>query len=121
MNTSRATQPTSKAWALTDHVCRHCGGRVLQGTTGFGPTPGGNPAFQCADCGARASGTGPDVLCWCGFAHRQQNAGAYRCLPFSVLTAHPELEPAFRACGCDPQRGQIGIVTVADLQRLIRK
>lgn len=115
------TPSTQQTWTLTNHVCRYCGGRVLQCATGYGPTPGGNPVFQCADCGVTACGTGPDLLCWCGFAHRQQDAGAYRCLPFSVLIEHPELEPAFRACGCDPKRGQVGVVINADLNRIIRK
>ena len=37
-------------WTLTDHLCRHCGGRILQSASGVGPTAGGNPLYRCADC-----------------------------------------------------------------------
>lgn len=39
-----------RTWALTDHLCRDCGGRVLRCVTGNGITPGGNPIYKCADC-----------------------------------------------------------------------
>ncbi len=57
---------------------------------------------------------GPEVLCWCGFSHRHQHCEPYRCLPFSVLKERPNLEAAFRACGCDPGRGEVGIVCERD-------
>jgi hypothetical protein len=103
-------------WVLEDHLCRACGGRILRCVSGAGPTGGGNPVFKCADCGASAASMGPDSLCWCGFSHRQQHdITAYRCMPFSVLKDRPELERAFRACGCDPGRGEVGIVLERDL------
>lgn len=98
-------------WSLEDHLCRACGGRILRCVSGGGATPGGNPIFKCADCGQSISGTGPAVLCWCGFSHRgNRGITAYVCLPFSVLKNQPELEQAFRACGCAPDRGEVGIM-----------
>lgn len=77
--------------------------------------PGGNPLFKCADCGAGTSAMGPEALCWCGFSHRgQHHLTAYRCLPFSILDTRPELKTAFAACGCDPNRGEVGIVLESD-------
>jgi len=78
----------AQTWRLTDHLCKACGGRILQCATNCGITGGGNPVFRCADCGASASGMGPDVLCWCGFSHRgQHHMTAYLCKPFSILSA----------------------------------
>lgn len=104
-------------WVLEDHLCKGCGGRILRAVSGVGVTPGGNPVFRCADCGVTTSSMGPQSLCWCGFSHRQQHhMTAYRCLPFAVLKERPNLEAAFRACGCDPRRGEIGVVLERDMQ-----
>lgn len=103
-------------WALEDHVCRGCGGRILRCVTGNGMTPGGNPVYKCADCGKSTAAMGPEVLCWCGFTHRGQGLTGYRCLPFTVLKDRPGLIHAFRACGCEPGRTEVGIVLERDLQ-----
>ena len=104
-------------WTILDHLCKSCGGRILQSASGAGPTPGGNPVFKCADCGQATSGTGPEVLCWCGFSHRGQHPlNGYRCLPFSILQEKPELKDAFLACGRDPRRGEVGIILKGDLK-----
>lgn len=108
-------------WALEPHLCRGCGGRVLRCVKGQGMTPGGNPVYLCADCGKSTSGMGPDVLCWCGFSHRGQHATAYRCLPFTAVAERPELERAFKACGFDPSRGEVGIVLESDYRAAIAK
>lgn len=106
-------------WTLTDHLCRHCGGRILQSASGVGPTAGGNPLYRCADCGEGCVDIGPEVVCWCGMKHRNQiEEPAYRCLPFSILTEKPWLREAFMACGCDPDRGEVGIVMKRDMIRL---
>lgn len=106
-----------RTWAIEDHLCKDCGGRILRCVTGGGPTGGGNPIFKCADCGASSSSMGPAVLCWCGFSMKHNNSTAYRCLPFSVLKERPELRQAFLACGCDPSRGEVGIVLNDSIQR----
>jgi hypothetical protein len=109
----------SITWKLVNHLCRKCGGRILRSVTGAGMTPGGNPIFRCADCGASNYAMGPEVLCWCGFNHRQQNITAYACLPYSVLKDEPELLDAFLACGCDPKRGgDVGIVMLKSLEQI---
>ena len=107
-----------QTWALEDHLCKDCGGRVLRCVTGGGVTGGGNPIYKCADCGKSASALGPEVLCWCSFAHKHNhNATAYVCQPFTVLETRPELLQAFLACGCDPKRGgEVGIMLGRDLR-----
>lgn len=111
--------PVVQKWVLIDHLCRDCGGRILLCVEGNGMTPGGNQIRRCADCGK--SGTqvsGADAICWCGTHHRGSNVTPYKCLPFSILESQPWLEEAFRACGCDPARGDVGIVLEADIGRL---
>lgn len=105
-----------QTWVLEDHLCKACGGRILRCVTGGGITGGGNPIFKCADCGRSNSAMGPEVLCWCGFSHRGNRDNAYTCQPFSVLKERPELLSAFRACGCDPDRGEVGIMLERDLR-----
>ena len=105
-----------QTWALENHLCRACGGRILRCVTGNGATAGGNPRFKCADCGASAASMDPKALCWCGFSHRgNHNSTAYACVPFSILKDRPELAAAFGACGCDPKRGEVGIMLERDL------
>lgn len=84
-------------------------------------TPGGNPIHLCADCGQATSRMGPESICWCGFSHRNNRATAYRCLPFTVLKERPDLERAFRACGIDPTKGEVGIVLESDLAAMGEK
>lgn len=113
-------------WALEDHLCRACGGRVLRSVSGVGPTPGGNPIYRCADCGASTSSMGAESICWCGFHHRMNhNATAYMCVPFSEIEARPEskqaLINAFRSCGCEPGRGEVGIMLARDYSTAVGK
>lgn len=108
---------TFQTWAIEDHLCKDCGGRILRCVSGGGPTGGGNPIFKCADCGKSTSGMMPDVLCWCGFHHRgNHHLSGYHCLPFSILETRPELRNDFLACGCDPKRGEVGIVLASALK-----
>lgn len=110
--------PVEKTWVLEPHLCSDCGSRILKCVTGNGMTPGGNPVRRCADCGRTSADTGPHGLCWCGVTHKSNNEKAYRCLSFSILESEPWLEEAFRACGTDPKRGDIGVVLISDLARL---
>jgi len=106
-----------KLWALEDHLCRRCGGRILRCVSGGGATGGGNPIFRCADCGISTSAMGPEALCWCDFAHRRQQPGAYVCVPYSILREHPGALKYFRRCGCDPEAGgEVGIMLAAELR-----
>lgn len=108
---------------LEDHLCRGCGGRVLR-QLDHGPTPGGNPVYRCADCGTSTSSMGPDALCWCGFNHRGQHITAYRCVPFTALKTDPEraakLLRAFRACGCEPGRAEVGIMLETEYREAMK-
>jgi hypothetical protein len=81
-------------------------------------TPGGNPIYKCSCCGKTAS-MGADSLCWCGFLLRGQSARSYVCKPFSILKEHPEFEPAFRACGCEPGRQEVGIMLERDYRAVM--
>ena len=67
-------------WVIEDHICKNCGGRILRSVTGAGMTPGGNPLYRCADCGA--NGYALDEICWCGLHHRNQTMEPYQCLPW---------------------------------------
>ncbi len=88
---------------------------MLRCVSGNGVTPGGNPIYKCADCGVSMASMGPTDLCWCGFAHKRNDITAYVCVPFSILDKRPELLSAFRACGCDPERGgDVGIMLESD-------
>lgn len=60
--------PEIELWALTEHSCRHCLGRVLER----------DGEFRCANCGVAVSGVVED-LCWCGFEVKGRNAG-WRCV-----------------------------------------
>jgi DNA-directed RNA polymerase subunit RPC12/RpoP len=106
----------TRTWALENHLCKACGGRILRCVKGNGITGGGNPVFKCADCGKAVAAMGPEALCWCGFSHRGNRDNAYTCQPFSILDERPELLSAFRACGCDPERGEVGIMLERDLR-----
>lgn len=53
-------RPTPAGWAVSDHACRHCVGRVLTSTNAEGL-----PIARCAQCGATSNGE-HDALCWCG-------------------------------------------------------
>lgn len=112
-------------WIPVDHLCRHCGGRILKSLSGQGATPGGNPVFRCSCCGRGRADMGPDGLCWCGFTHRgqPQTQAAYTCLPYSILQDVPSLLDLFRSCGCDPETGtsEVGIVLESDLQAVRKK
>jgi len=110
---------TERTWILEDHLCRKCGGRILRCATGNGMTPGGNPVYRCADCGNSASGLGPQCVCWCGFSQRHNDSYPYRCMSFGVLTEFQKLLAAFRNCGCDPERGEVGIVLDSELRKVL--
>lgn len=111
-------QPT---WYLTDHLCKYCGGRVLQGASSFGPTGGGNPVFRCADCGKGGAHSGPEIICWCGLKHRLQQESAYMCLPFSITEKHPNLKIAFAHCGFDTEEGEVGVVLKETYYKYLRE
>jgi DNA-directed RNA polymerase subunit RPC12/RpoP len=112
-------------WLLTEHACRHCGGRVLVSAPGQSlVTCGGNPIYRCADCGKSSMSMGPSDICWCGFSHRGQSpSNAYMCLPLTAVVDNPFLRQAFTECGCDPNsgRGEIGIVTMAAYERAMKQ
>ena len=67
------TKARKLTWALEDHLCLSCGGRILRSVRGAGMTPGGNPVFKCADYGKAAAASSPEALCWCGFSHRRNH------------------------------------------------
>lgn len=100
-------------WAIEDHLCVSCGGRILRALHGV-VTGGGNPLFRCADCGKAAAAMSPAPLCWCGFSYKgQHHLKVYRCVPFSILNQEPDLRQAFLACGSDPDRktAEVGVIS----------
>lgn len=110
-------------WVIKDHLCRNCGGRILKCVSGGGMTAGGNPIFKCADCGRMTSSSDASSLCWCGTKHKNNHhlRGAYTCRPFSEIDEIPELKNLFLKCGCDPERGEVGIVLRKDYEKLIKE
>jgi len=89
-----------QTWAIEDHLCRYCGGRILRCVKGNGPTGGGNPLYRCASCGRTAAATGPESLCFCGLSLHQ-------CLAYSAIKKYPRLRSAL-VPGCDPSYGEVG-------------
>lgn len=61
-------------WNLTDHCCRTCFGRVLQGDG-----PDGEPVFRCSNCGAEGSGA-VTTVCACGMTLRNGKSAGLRCV-----------------------------------------
>lgn len=90
-----ATIKKKDQWALEDHLCRHCFGRLVSQ-----PIPGGDlRLYRCSNCGAEAQHTHADALCCCGIKIKKAgrngtklgslvDAGV-RCIP------NPERSPAF--------------------------
>lgn len=113
-----------RTWILTDHICRKCSGRILKCVTGNGVTPGGNPIYQCSDCGTAMASMGTQNLCWCGFTLKGQKLSAYICVSFEILSQYPdkrqELLNAFRACGCDEGKQSVGIMLRKDFNSIFK-
>lgn len=108
-------------WTIEDHLCRSCGGRILRSATGAGMTPGGNPIYKCTICGKSKASMSPDELCYCGLSFKNQHLTEYRCLPFSIIEEYPKMKDAFLACGCDPTRGEVGIVLKKNMYEAMGK
>lgn len=118
-----------KRYTIEDHLCRKCGGRILK-CLDSGYTGGGNPVFRCADCGAQSCGMSSSGICWCGFRHRgygQETEPPFLCLPFRIIKDMSPSEEikrewvkAFRSCGCEPEKGEVGMMTNADFRNIAR-
>jgi len=110
----------NSGWEIVDHVCRFCNGGRLLRRGAMSPT---GVVYRCANCGR--TGYDPADLCWCGQHFKgkctQQH---YMCLPYVFTEEHPEFREVildlFRKCGCDPENGEVGIVTVEDFRRLMK-
>ena len=59
-------------WKLTDHICQHCLGRILERQT-----PGGVVA-RCSDCGIEAEG-GYRAICTCGMVLKTGKPAGFYC------------------------------------------
>ena len=60
-------------WALSDHACRTCFGRVLARTDEDGTT-----VFRCSNCGAEGREAVKSVCC-CGMTLRSGKSAGLRC------------------------------------------
>ncbi len=108
-----------ETWALEPHLCRDCGGRIMRRVGGPAiMTAGGNPMYRCVGCGKGRADMGCSSLCWCGYSIGGSRGSAYTCQPFSVLVKEPYLREGFLAFGCDPARGEVGVMLQTDLARL---
>lgn len=102
----------ARTWAVTDHLCGACGGRILRCVFGNGATGGGNPIYMCADCERATAAMGPDVLCWCGKTYRNGSNMGYRC----IRVDDPRFDTfQWARYGVDPRHHRIGVVLEADL------
>ncbi len=116
----------ASTWELLDHLCRHCGGRVVKQVTG-GPhiTAGGNPIYMCSLCGQGKASMGPDVVCWCGMTMRGGEPHIYACAATKDAETDPVLAEALANCGISPYQNkyrlQVGVLNSADYRRLARK
>lgn len=80
----RARDPGT-LFSLEDHVCRHCFGRLVSSADA-----GGTRRYLCSNCGASATGPGPDVLCACGVRLKSSALGGrpvLACMPNPAPTA----------------------------------
>ncbi len=112
---------TDITWAITDHICRSCGGRILRSVTGAGMTPGGNSIYRCADCWASTTRMGPDEVCWCGFAMKGSRQPAYMCIPVSMARGNEALMQAIKRCGYNDRSNQeVAIILRADWKEIKR-
>lgn len=77
------TRTRARGWALEEHVCRHCFGRLLSTRLSTGAS-----LYRCTNCGAEAEGHHADVLCACGLRVKDTQApdaplvdAGLRCIP----------------------------------------
>lgn len=108
-------------WAPADHVCRFCGSRIMVRRS-KGLSVG--DVYKCFTCGK--AGRQHSDVCWCGQRFRGSgNDLVYRCLSTRVMEEHPEVrelfEQAFRACGVDPDRVEVGVVLLRDYNLIMRE
>lgn len=70
-----------EVWALADHACRHCFGRVLarMGEDGV-------QVFRCSNCGAEGREKVKTVCC-CGMTLRSGKSAGLRCVINNNKTA----------------------------------
>lgn len=75
-------------WALTQHVCVACMGRILERALLDvpGQPPGRERVYRCACCGAERDGYTPAVLCACGLALKGRHNLGLKCEPNAERT-----------------------------------
>lgn len=66
-------------WALTEHCCRNCFGRVLRRYVN------GRHQALCAECGLQTEGY-PRSLCCCGVKMADGRDAGLRCVPNDHIT-----------------------------------
>lgn len=52
-------------WAIQDHICRKCFGRVL------GAPEGGSMQWRCSNCGYEVTGDQVSTICCCGIRYKK--------------------------------------------------
>ena len=82
-------------WKVTDHVCKLCLGRVLEGQR-----KDGTWATRCADCEARAEGRYDEVCC-CGAALPNGRHAGLACVRNEAITRENPSEVAVIYVGED--------------------
>lgn len=65
-------------WALTEHACSACFGRILVRPAGVGQA--NERVYRCANCGAQEQGRDASVVCACGMKMKGGRLFGLRCL-----------------------------------------
>jgi len=72
---ARAKKSETYTWALTDHCCRACFGRVL-----VRETFDRRRVYRCACCGVEQEGRSETVICSCGMKLKTGVDAGIRCM-----------------------------------------
>lgn len=67
-------------YEMTDHLCRHCRGRILHD---------GDTLYRCAECGASVDGDDHEALCCCGLVLADGRDARFRCVVVPVEQRTP--------------------------------
>lgn len=70
-----ATMGLAELWAVEDHVCRVCFGRIISARGDENHTRG----YLCTNCGAKSSGRAVSCVCCCGLRLRPGVDAMVRC------------------------------------------
>lgn len=92
-------QDTGQVWAITDHVCRCCFGRVLMRET-FDR----RRIYRCSNCGIEQEGRTEASICCCGIKLKTKVDAGIRCVRAEAPT--PEFPAEITAAQAEIPAGK---------------